>query len=163
MEGTRNACHLESNLKHMLSCNRAQADSQHHRQRNRLYWESYKPRVCKRRHRGHTGSRVLSWTCHKWAFQQRDILFPFALSSRSKLWTSLSVGSTRTISGCLDLDVNCQELSERASCLYLDFLGVHGKLQPLLLGGRKPSVPWDTEFGRNRKAIGHRWFIVQVT
>lgn len=44
------------------------------------------------------------------------------------------------VSDCLD--VNCQELSERASWLYLDSLSVPGKLQPLLLGGKKPPVPW---------------------
>lgn len=45
------------------------------------------------------------------------------------------------VSDCLDLDVNCQELSERTRCLYLDSLGAHGKLQPLLLRGRKQPVP----------------------
>ena len=65
------------------------------------------------------------------------------------------------VSDCLD--VNCQELSERASCLYQDSLGVHGKLQPLLMGGRKPPVPKKGEFGRNREAAGHSWSTVQAT
>lgn len=35
--------------------------------------------------------------------------------------------------------------------LYLDSLGVQGKLRPLLLGGKEPPVPWEPEFGRKRE------------
>lgn len=35
--------------------------------------------------------------------------------------------------------------------LYLESLVVGGKLWPLLLGGKKPPMLWEAEFGRNRE------------
>lgn len=159
MEGIRNTHHLESNLKHRFLYNRAQANSQHHRHRNRLKKELYQPRICKRRYRqrSHRG-KVLCGTCHKWAFRWRDIL-----SFKTKAVNILVSGvhADYLLSDCVD--VNCQELPERASCLCLDSLGVHGKLWPLLQGGRKSPVPRTGEFGRNRETAGHSRSVVQTT